>query len=234
MTIATRFWTYTELKTKVENDLNLEDEVFITSAEMLGYANEAINDAEKIVHGIYEDYLLARGTVVLVSATSEYALPSGIYAHKIRAVMYNNGSRAYEITRVRDWRKFRIYTDNQLAVASGDVEYEYFVINETAGNPRILFSPAIAESGAYVTVWFLRSANRLVSGTDVLDIPEAADYVMQYMKVRCYEKEGNPNLSLAVPALAKERDDLEGVLAAMVPDANNEIEADLSFYREMN
>ncbi len=38
----------------------------------------------------------------------------------------------------------------------------------------------------------------------------------------------------AIDDLTMEKTTLEGVLSAMVPDANNEIEMDLSFYGDFN
>lgn len=234
MSIATRFWTYTDLLAKVERDGDYEGEEFIQPLEYLGLFNEAIDSAEQIIHGLYEDYFLDHDTITLVSGTSEYVLPSRIYAQKIRAVMYRNGTRAYEVKRVRDWKKFIQYTADLVGGAQSSAEYQYFMINQSAGAPKALFTPAVNESGAFVEVWFLRQANRLLTGADVLDIPEAANYILQYVKTRCYEKEGHPNLVKAVGDLARERSDLEGVLSTMTPDADNEIELDTSFYGDMN
>lgn len=235
MTIASRYWTYTEMVAKVEQDLDTEDEIFIQPTEMLGLFNEAIDRAEEMVHTIYEDYFLDKDTITLVSGTSEYALPSRTYAHKIRRIIYRNGSRAYTVTRLKDWKKFEEYTSNLVGGTQGSAsEYNYLFLNTVAGAPRILFTPAVGESGAYITVWFLRQANRLTTGSDVLDVPEAANFVMQYVKCRIYEKEQNPLLSIAIATLVELKTSLEGTLTTMIPDADNEIEQDMSFYEEMN
>ncbi len=231
--IATRFWTLSELIAKVETDLDLQGEVFIDKDMMIGFANEAIDDLEKLIHGIYEDYFLARYTLTLVSGTDEYALPTNIYAHKIRGIMYRNGSRVYEIKRIRDWKKFIEYSVQLVNGLTADAIYSYFVINEDAGSPRMLLSPRVSESGAYGMVWYLRQANRLVDDADLMDVPEAANYVLRHMRRSCLTKDiGNPLLPNAVAELNKEEADLTATLTAMVPDANNEIEADLSFYQE--
>lgn len=234
MSTATKFWTYNDIKTKIERDLDLEGEVFIQPDELMGYANSAIDMAEQIVHGLYEDYFLDKDTITLASGVDEYALPSRIYAHKIRGIIYRNGSRLYEIKRERDWKKFITYSAGVVSGPTDSVERRYFILNQTAGSPKILFTPPVNEVGSFVTVWFLRQANSFETGTDILDIPEAANFVMQYMKVCCYEKEGNPNLQKAMADLAAEKIALEGTLTAMIPDANNEIELDLSFYQEQN
>ena len=235
MSIASRYWTYTELSDKVERDLDLEGEVFIQPTELLDYFNEAVDKAEEIVHTLYEDYFLDKDTITLVSGTSEYSLPSRIYAHKIRRIIYRNGSRVYTVARIKDWKKFEEYALDLVGGSLGNTsEYKYFILNQAAGTPKLLFTPEVGESGTYITVWFLRQANRFVSGSDVLDIPEAANFVMQYVKCRCYEKEGHPNLAMGLAALAESKASLEGVLSTMVPDADNEVEMDLSVYEEMN
>lgn len=236
MSIATRFWTYGEIRTKVEQDLDLEGETFIQPTEMLGYANEAVEQAEKILLGLTggADYFLDKNPLTLASGTDTYTLPPKIYAHKIRGITYRNGSRAYQIHRVRDWKKFQEYELNQVGGPSFGCEYKFFLLNSAAGAPVIIFSPSVVESGQFVTVWYQRVANRFLTDADVLDIPEASNYVMQFMKKRSYEKEGHPNLPLAITDLNKQEADLQAALAEMIPDMENEIELDLSFYAEMN
>lgn len=234
MSITTKFWTRLQLIQKVERDLDLEGERFITPDEMRGYLEEAIDDVEKRTHTLYEDYFVASDTITLVSGTSKYALPANIFAHKIRAIIYRNGTRVYEVKRIREWKKFITYAMDRVYAGGSEDEYCYFLENTTAGQTKIVFSPSVAENGAYIEVWFLRQANRLDADTDALDVPEAASYVIQYMKVRCYEKEGHPNLGKAMQDLETERLQLDGTLQAMVPDGDNEIEPDLQIYREMN
>lgn len=86
---------------------------------------------------------------------------------------------------------------------------------------------------ARITCWYLRQANRLVELTDILDIPEAANFVLRFMKNRVMEKEHNPMLQEGVRLLAEERSLMVSTLTAMVPDAENEIEPDFTMYEEM-
>lgn len=234
MTIASRFWTYAELLEKVEKDCDLEGELFVQPTEMLGYANEAIDEAEKIVQNTYADYLLSRAALTLTAGLNTADLPTTIYAHKIRRITYRNGAETYTIDRVKDWRKFEEYEREQASGGSSG-QLRYFIINTTAGTPQLLFTRNVTatEAAATVTCWFVRQANRLVDDSDKMDIPEAANYVMQYMKYKCYEKEGHPNLQLCVNALNAAETSLQGVLAEMIPDADDTLEMDLSFYEEM-
>lgn len=227
-----QFFTYLQLKTKVENDLDLEDETFISPSEMLGYANEAIREAAAEIMDIYEDYFLKRVQLTLVDGQEEYDLPTDMYANKIRRVIYSNGALTYPVDRIRDWHKFEEYA---LAnVTKSATTYDYFVTNAAAGGIKLLLVPPAKENGAFVTLWYLRECNVLALDTDVCDIPEFSSFIMQYMKVRCYEKEMHPNLVMAIAALQQQRDQMVSTLTAMIPDAHNEIEPDLSLYYDMS
>jgi hypothetical protein len=227
-----KFYTWSEIRTKIEQDLDLEDEVFVRPAELLSYTNEAIDEAEAEIHGLYEDYFLSRSNISLVSGTDEYALPTNIYAHKIRRLVYDNGGRVYTIERVKDWNKFEEYSI-QSNYGTGEI-YRYFLLNSTPGEPKILLLPKAIETGSFVKIWYLRNANRLEEDTDICDIPEFINFVFQYVKVRVYEKEGHANLPKAIQDLEQQRQQMTSTLASMVPDASNEIEADLSAYEEMS
>lgn len=227
-----KFYTWSEIKTKIEQDLDLEDEDFVRPTELLSYTNEAIDEAEAEIHGLYEDYFLTRGTITLAVDTDEYALPANIYAHKIRKLVYDNAGRVYAVDRIKDWGKFEEYSI-QKNYGTGEI-YRYFILNSTAGEPKVLLVPKAKEAGAFIQIWYLRNANRLEVDADVCDIPEFINFIFQYVKVRVYEKEGHPNLPKAVADLEQQRAQMTSTLAAMVPDAGNEIEADLSAYEEMS
>jgi hypothetical protein len=196
--------------------------------------NEAIDNAEKIVKNTYADYFLDKDTLTLVEGANEVAMPSRLYAHKIRRIIYRSGSQRYTMNRVKDWKKFEVY-DEEFSANSSSSELRYFILNQSAGSPKILLTrnASGADAAATVTCWFVRQANRLVDDSDIMDIPEAANYVMQYMKFKCYEKEGHPNLSLAVTQLNSEETSLQTDLTDMIPDADDEMEMDGSFYEEM-
>lgn len=231
MATTTKYWTWAQIKSKIDDDLDLENEVFIDDAELLSIANEAIDEAEAEINSTHEDYFLTKSSLTLVSGTDSYSLPTNIYANKIRRVTYRNGANVYTLTRLKDWHKFENYEIER--VTSSSTEYSYFILNTTPGSPQILLTPPANENGAYVTIWFKRQANRLESDSDVCDIPECINFVLAYMRKRVAEKEGHPNLALWTNDLEKQRQLMHEVLADMVPDADNEIEMDLSFYQEM-
>jgi hypothetical protein len=228
-----KFWTYGDIKTKVERDMDLESEDFVTDAELLSYANEAIDEVERQIHTLYEDYFLTRGTITLIANQEEYSLPTDIYANKIRQIVYRNGSQVWKLDRVRDWSKFISY-EIEKAYLSSTQYYGYFIINQTPGSPKILLTPTPTEAGNYLQIWYLRNANELTDETSICDIPEAVNYVMAYMKMKVARKELHPDMQNFINEVAVQQQETLKTLAGMYPDNENTIEADTRLYDDMN
>lgn len=227
--------TYSDLKTKLQNDLDVQDQDFVNGdTELLGYINEALNDAEAIIHnlGLECNYFLVQDTLTLVNAQSDYTLPASIYASKIKKMFYINGNTKYEIFRVRDITETPYFQP-------GD-DYRYLPLTVAAGtsanNMRLRFYPVPAESGAYIQIWYLRNVTVMTSSTtdatNVCEIPECVNYVYQHVKLRIYEKMGNPNLDLALKAFAEQKQLMIETLQEMVPDENTLVRPDMSFYED--
>jgi len=225
-----RYWTYAEIKSKVETDLDLQSETFITPEEMLAYCNEAIDETEAEIHTLYEDYFLDSEVVSIVNGTDGYALPSNIYAHKIRDIIYRNGGNIWPLKRIRDWKKIRDYSVWKY-YGHGQVT-EYFIKNSIVGEPQFILSPPNLETGDFLTVWYLRNANRMTDENSVCDIPEFVSFVIVFMKYKCMQKEGHPSTPEIIADLEQQRGQMRAVLSGMVADNDTEIEADYSHYRE--
>ncbi len=237
----TTFFTYAQLTAKIIADMTLDGEDFVTADELLGYANEAIRAVEAEIHSLNEDYFLCSASVKsagdtvtgLVSGQEKYDLPANIYAHKIRRIVYSNATTVFPVERFKDWKKFEKLSDSR-AVASGSVVYNYMLENAIVGQPQIIFAPTPQETGDFVKIWYLRTANKFTGDdADICDVPEFINFVLQFIKVRCYEKEiGHPNLQKSMSDLLLLKEQMAETLTAMVPDAENDIEADMSFYHE--
>lgn len=229
-----KYWTWAEIRTKIEDECDLEDEDFVGTDELLSYANEAIDEAEAEIHGLYEDYFLKKVDIPVVLNDEFLSIPDempDIYADKIRRIIFTAGSSTYTVNRMKDWKKFEQKAANDNSQSS-DL-YQYFIVNSTPGNPQIMFTPKIRESGT-MTVWYLRNANRLEETTDVCDIPEFVNFVIAFMKVKVYQKEGHPGLEEATAKLEAQRAQMISTLQSRVPDAENDLEADFSHYEDMN
>lgn len=229
MATTTKFWTLAEIRAKIERDLDTEEETFVTQTELDEYINEGIDIAESEIQTLYEDYFLTKSTLSLVSGAEEIDLPTDIYAHKIRRIVWRKGSDVYTVDRIRDWRKFEEYAVERVTESS--TVYSYFLINSTPGAPKILLSPPAQETDSTsASIWYLRQANRLSADSDVCDIPEFVYFVIQYAKVRIMEKESHPMLQKGMTDLVMLKERMTATLTSMVPDDDNEIEPDYSHY----
>jgi hypothetical protein len=220
--------TLDDLKNRVKQELDTEDEDFISEAELLGYIRRAVNSAENIVLTLYEDYFLAKPhTITLVSGQSEYDLPATIYAQKIRKLIYDQGSTSTrylvrKIKRLEDTATIEPFDD-----------YRYLLTNDPTG-VKLTIYPTPQSSGETLRLWFLRNAKELSVGTDVIDIPEAYDYITQHVKDQCINKERMTPDAPKSAALLEEEQLLIQALTERIPDEDNEIEPDLSFYHGVN
>lgn len=228
--------TYANAKAKVEKDLDLEGEEFIQTSEMLGYFNDALRDIEKEILTIYEDYLLDKAYLPLVLGQDTYSLPTGIFSSKIRGIVYNNGTITYEIKRIRSAHKF---LDRAYIRASDPLDYyQYIVFNNSSSGIKIELTPASKEtSSSNVTIFFIRKVDDIVSDLDIVDkdIPEAINFIYAYVKAKCKQKE---NAGIMPPdaqaEVDREKELLVSTLTNMIPDDDNEVIRDMSFYTEVS
>jgi len=227
-----KYWTLDQIRAKINRDLDLEAENFIRTDEMIDYINEGIDECEAEIHSLYEDYFLTRTTLNLVAGQEAYDLPENIYGHKIRKVTYNNTSSIYKVRRMKNWHRFEQY-EIAKTFETSDL-YQYLILNETIGNPQMIIVPKARDTGPIIEIWYIRQANRLENGTDICDIPEFVNFVFQYVKVRCYEKEIHPNAGQARMDLQAQRSLMQATLQTAQPDNENEIEMDMSYYEEMS
>lgn len=223
-----RLWTFEEMSEKVRADTDNQDVDFIDRSELLGYANEAIDDCEALIHKLYQDYFLTKDNPTLVAGTQDYAMPSDIFANKIKIVLFDDGSRKYEIKRLRDLKMLP-------HVQSVD-DYKYMIFHDATLGYRMRLLPAArAASSTAITRWYYRNAGRLVDDDDTCDIPEFMNFILQHMKMRCYEKEGHPNVLKAIDDVEKLRILMETTLAEMTAaESDSVIPPDFSFYDDFD
>ncbi len=228
--------TYTQFIAKVEQDLDLEEENFIQATEKLGYLNEGLREAEKQVLTIYQDYLQTSAYIPLVSGTSLYSMPTGIFSSKIRKIIYTNGSLIYEIREIKGSQKFmkRAF----LIYANPTDEYMYMTPNSASAGPQIEIVPPSKEtSSTNVTIFYIRTITPISIGADIVDkdIPESLNFLYAYVKGKCKQKE---NAGVMPPDSQAEIDMqmklLVDTLSPKVIDDNTEVEKDMSVYEEFS
>lgn len=211
-------YTWGEVRETVEADLDLAGEDFSTASELMSLGQRAVNKAEALILTLNEDYLLApQSTITLVSGTATYSLPTGIYAHKLRRLFYNDGSTKYRIDKIKN-------LDETQELESGDA-LKYLITNNpdpTIG-AKITFYPTPAVNGAYIRAFFLRNANVIEDDDSVIELPEAFDYIVQFVKDGVINKERQTPDAPPSGALLDQEKILIETLTVKTPDDNNEL-----------
>lgn len=245
-----KLWTFAEVNQKVRADLDLQDQVFITPDEMVGYVNEAIHEAESEILKINEDYFLQTAPLALVQGQNIYSLPTDIYGQKLRSIIYSQGSVQYPIKRIRGANKFEI----QIMIDTYGVndDYMYILLNANAGQQnQIRIAPTSREtSSANVNLWYIRSAQRVkqaseqapvIKPTDpnsaaqlatILDIPEFSTFIIDFTKYKCLLKDTDPRLPEQQAIMQNQRKMMIDSLTGQVPDDDDIIIPDMSFYTQ--
>mgnify|MGYP006921364457 CR=1 FL=1 len=219
--------TYSDAKFKIENEFDIQDENAIDDDEIMGYFNSAINEADSHIKQLFEDYFLTNDYVPLVAGTSDYDMPTNIYANKFRIVYLKKDAEKYEVKRIKL---------SKIPLKEDEDDYEYNIENNTgAGGTRFVIYPAAKEtSSTILRRWYYRTASRMADDTSVIDIPEFIDFVYAHVRVSVAIKLGHPKLPIYNDKLTEKRAEMMSTLKTMVPDGNTEIEADGSFYEDFD
>lgn len=217
--------TWLEIKTEIEADYDLAEETWIAPAELMSAANAAISSIEKQIHTFHDKYFETQQAVPVTANTSIYSLPSNIYAAKITGLFYNDGSEKYEIKPIK-----RL---SETIDVDANAPYRYKIINtSTSGMQLKIYPPVRSTSADAVTMFYIRNANLFALDADQLDIPEAKDFVKQYVIDFAVNKERMTPDAPESPKLQTLRKDLLESLENMIDDDNTGVEVDFSYYEE--
>jgi hypothetical protein len=233
--------TWEQLKENLWDDMDLEDENFITDEGLVRYVNRALDDAETCIHTLHHEdkYFLTNAVYAWESGLTQYSLPADIYANKIRLIFYSNGSLKYPVTRIKQ-------LENIPYIQTAD-RYQYIIYNSmptsspqeapaySNGGVYIQFYPPIAETSENATIWYIRNMKKMTTDEDdtsnICEIPETVNFVYQHVRLSVAKKMRVQSL------IDQERIDLKiqydlmcDALKEMVPDEDNRIPPDLSAY----
>jgi hypothetical protein len=224
--------TYAQLKQKLQSDYDITDERFIDETDLVGYINEAIDDSETTIHTLHHEdkYFLCPTTISLVSQTQDYALPSNIYANKIRLMTYVNGTNKYPITRIQ-----RL---DEIDFVENTDDLRYVIINdETVGFPQIRFYPTPTETSTNVKLWYIRNMKRMTTSaasTNVCELPECVNFVYQHVRRSCAKKTRRQDLIQMEDEMLKQQyQAMCDALKDMTAEENTKVPMDLSAYQDL-
>lgn len=229
------FKTLSEVRSKIERDLDLEEEEFIQDAEMIEYINDAITiiEAHMNTMGLKDRYFYKRTTVDLVSGTAEYALPEDLYEDKIKEVVYSNGATIYRVGLLdSDRTEEEIEQLNRFSTTEW---YQYLIRNDEADGKMLQLVPASRETVSdAIIIGYFRDILRVSADDDVVEVPDIAlQWLYQYVKVMVYEKESHVNYGPSAEKLSL----LEGLMLStlrgqLADSQNTKLEMDKSSYEE--
>lgn len=228
--------TYAQMKAKIERDWDLEEEEMVGDTELMEYFNDAISEAEATMVGLGVDkkYFERPDYLALVEGTSDYDLPSTIFASKITSIVYNNGNDVYEIKSLRGPQQ---YLNAAVITNQNDANpvYRYKIINQSSAGVKIRIYPAAKEtSSTNVTIWNIRSATKMTSSASICDIPESYNFIYAHVAWRILGKDGDPRAGAAANEREKQKQLMIETLETMVDDGDNEIAMDTTIYEEMS
>lgn len=228
----------------VENEFDLVDEGFLSADEKVAIFNRGIQKAAADIYklGIEDEYFQDEAALAMVSGASEIALPTNIYGHKIREIIYRSGTKVYEVKRTRRRSKF-LQEERINAFSTGNDFYLYRIRNAgTAGGVKIKLIPAAKETSATVmTCYFMREAEfiPLVSAGSLaasraakIDLPPCANYIISYGLWRVAKKIPHPDLASYKDERDEERALMIDTLTRQIDDDNDEAIPDTTHYEE--
>lgn len=216
--------TWAEIKAEIQAEYDLSEETFVDATELLQYANSAIEDIEKEIHTIHDKYFHAEDNISLVTGTQDYDLPSDIFANKVTGIYYNDGTIKYEITEIKDLR--------EIIDVESDDDYRYKILNTTSSGTKIRIYPQSREDSTNVTIFYRRRIKLFVDDTDVLDVPEAKEFIKQYVIDKASNKERMTPDAPESAALGRKRKALLDSLENMIDDDNTDLLINTDFYEE--
>jgi hypothetical protein len=221
--------TWAELRTEIKNEMNLNGEDFVTDVELLAFANDGIEQAEKEIVSLYDKYFETDTFLPIVNGQALYDLPSDILASKITHIEYDNGSQQYEIEYLKTKGQVRYLDQN-------DARYRYRMRNDSVNGHQIELMPKARETAASaVKIYYIRTARRIEVDMDVIEIPIADAFIKQYIKDQVRAKELGPMFNYEeTGALSRQRALMIEALNHMIPDeTRNEIEPDMRYYDDI-
>lgn len=139
--------TYDFISTFVRKKLDLQEESFITSDELLSYCEEAIKFCEAEVHklNIEDQYFVANSPIALSTNKADYDMPANIYGNKILRLVYNTGSKVYDIPRIRIQARFEVGALMDRYEPADDYAYMH-VNNDARSGTKLRFYPRSRET----------------------------------------------------------------------------------------
>jgi hypothetical protein len=228
-----KIFTVSEVIEKIQDEMDLQEETFINQNEYISYINEALDDTEREIMSLYEGYFNTSATISLVSGTKAYSLPNNIYAAKLKHVQYKRSEiDYYKINRItlKEIAGWETLINTNMQDFKFDIQYDSSAVGQ-----QIVFYPTPNETVSdVVRLWYIRQCERVSALSDLVDAPDAHQFIFAFLKHKVAIKELSPLLGTYKQELEEQRQKLRASFTDMIPDETEELERDMSFYRDFD
>jgi hypothetical protein len=224
--------TLAELRQRVIDDLDLNEETFIDDTDLNRWINEGIRVVESHIHELNQDYFLSEADPIAITVgQNKVDYPSDIYANKVRKIIFTDGTSnsiaSHEVKKIKDLTRAKeldLFHDN-----TTNPILNWTPSNNAAEGRKIRLFPDNGRSGQ-LHIFYIRNAAQLATDTDECDVDEFERFVIQYTKTQAYLKDGDPRAAESKVLEEQVKSNMLVTLAEMSPDDNNEIIMDMSHY----
>ena len=218
-----------ELKQEIQAEYDIQDENFISPGELMGFVNEAIDEAETEILTLNQgQYFKTHTSFDMEDGVSEILLPSNIFATKIIGLQYVNDATGefWPINPVKD-----ISEIPALLKGCGEMKFDAFYKDTDPAGWAIKLYPTPTETiPGVLKLYYIRNAGKIINDESVIDLPEAIGFLKQYVLDKCANKERMTPDAEESAALKRKRKQLIESLERQFPDNNNQYPVDLSFF----
>jgi len=227
--------TLLDIRTQIKDDLDLNEETFVTDVDVDRFINDAIETAEAEIHDLYEDYFMADIITPIAIGENKFDYPADIYGNKIRKIVYKESAAAknstsHEVKQEKDI--LRAISRDNYEIDSVNPTLTWTPSNNAGEGRKIRTYPATGRAGVLV-IYYIRNAARLSLDTDICDIDEFERFIVQAAKTAVLFKDGDPRFTESKALEEQLKTAMVNTLSNMVPDNNDEVELDLGHYDDM-
>ena len=233
------YWTLTQVKERINDELDLEFDTLVQPKEFIGYVNAGVRRVcAALARTNWEDkYFRKYEALPVISGQAEYDFPEDCLKNKITEIVFNNGNGdIYPVRRVKGQDIYSMIEDMNHNSSSEDTfTYTIFNFGPSVGDKLSLVPAPRKNYPTQFKIYYIRQAEELSltdDGTGLVDCPEEfIDVVIAYVKWKCTAKEvGNPMFAEYKDEAQAMLTEMENLLTGQTEDGDNKLPLDKSFY----
>src|SRR6478735_5239995 len=216
--MANQPWPLSRIVSKVQDDMELHEENFVTTEDLKQFVNDAIDDAEEIIIDCFSDFFLTYAFADVEVEDDEIELPFDIYESRLRGIWFNASGFESLSPSGEAYKVKKIKLEQLVDVTSGDA-YRYRLFNHALLGQKLKIYPPIREdSDDKFLLCYIRQARRLNETTDVLEKGIRIQYVLTHVKKAVASKIGDPMLEELKVKLDEQKNVFKRSLSRLTDD----------------